>query len=140
MDRELQVAVEEVMRSINVFKEGQRADREEIKALREYLEKLEAKQGRPGFGSEFASRAEVETERKNLNCFIRGDYKSMTVSIDPQAGYLVPSILQPSVISKQYDPPTLLSLVRTEQWDGPGSAWLEPLKRAFTTARRREVG
>lgn len=115
----------------------------ELKSLGDSLAKLESKYGRPGVPGndnvavQRAANDNNETERTNLNHFIRGEFKSLTVAIDPQAGYFVPNILQSTDIVKRYDAPTLLSLVRTEQWDGPGSDWIEPLRRALLTARRR---
>ncbi|MEI9992749.1 MAG: phage major capsid protein [Rhizomicrobium sp.] len=94
--------------------------------------------GGPGAGDlDIGDPEKIEAERKNLNAFIRGEFKIMTVDVDPQAGYFVPDILRPTMTEKLYDTPTMLSLVRTEQWDGPGSEWMEPLKRALLSARRR---
>jgi HK97 family phage major capsid protein len=113
----------------------------DYKRLEKTLERLESKMGRPGAGGDFSfandNKADLATEKKNVNSYVRGDFKSLTVGFDPQAGYFVPDILQPTDIVKLYDAPTLLSLVRTEQWDGPGSDWMEPLRRALLTARRR---
>lgn len=131
----IEASVAELMSAFEEFKT--RYDGK-VGSLAEYLAKMEAKQGRPGAGDgNIFAGADIETERKNINAFVRGEFKALTVAIDPQAGYFVPSILQQSLTEKLYDPPTMLSLVRTEQWDGPGSTWIEPLKRALLTARRR---
>lgn len=105
-------------------------------AMDAHQARMESKANRPGGGG-FRDEAEAKQHVKNLNAYIRGDFKAMTTDYDPSAGYLVPRGLSGSLIEKLYDPPTLLSLVRTERWDGAGGSWIEPRKRAMVTARRR---
>lgn len=134
MENEIKESIDGLMGSIGEFKASYDG---KLTQLGEALAKIESKIGRPGAAGSLPGVPGVSIEAKNLDFYIRGDFKAMTVAVDPQAGYFVPDILQNTMTEKLYDPPTFLSLVRTEMWSGPGSEWIEPLKRALLTARRR---
>jgi HK97 family phage major capsid protein len=103
------------------------------------LDEMETVFNRGQLGSGRRKSTKDDELIKGLNAYIRtGASNSMlTEGNDPGAGYLVPSPIQPSMTESLYSPPTLLGLVRTERWDGPGDSWIEPKKRSLLRARRR---
>jgi HK97 family phage major capsid protein len=111
----------------------------EVKQLREKLEKLEAKMGRPGAAANDNNKAandnDLATEKKAVADYIRhnSEIKNMSAGSDPDGGYGVTPQLSADIARRLFDQSPLRQICRVVEV-GSFDSYQEPMQIGDTSA------